>query len=243
MVMVALIYSALVMGAYWANNRVEPSNRWPVRVLRIFVGGYLVLVGMMALDRFFTDFSGRPPRIFFAMLPGFLGMLFVAFHPLALRWVRELPQRWLIGVQAFRVVIEIQLYYLAQSRLIPQLLTWEGRNFDILIGLSAPLVAWYVHRAHKAGRGMPWFVALWNLLGLGMLTNVVVHGVLSMPTSFQVFIDPPSNVGMALFPWIWLPTFVVPFAYLLHLLSLRREWAFRDSRYKQRPLGNEAAIR
>ena len=246
MVIVALLYSALIMGALWANNRLDSRKRWPVRLFRFFVGGYLLLVGILALDRFFADFSGRPPHIFFAIVPGFLGMLFLAFHPLTLRWIREIPQRWLIGLQSFRILIEIELFYLYRDGLLPRIMTFEGRNFDILVGLSAPFVAWYVHREHKADRGCPRFVAAWNVFGLLLLTNVVVHGILSMPTAFQVFTDPPGNIGMAYFPWIWIPTFVVPLAYLLHILSLRREWAFRDRDYKKRldsDLGNERAIR
>lgn len=234
MVVVALCYSALVVGALFANNRVEPGKMWPVRLLRFFVGGFIIAVGLLALDRFFNDFSFHPPRILFAVLPAFVGMLYLAFHPLTLRWIREIPQRWLIGLQVFRVAIEIQLWYLYGAGLVPRLLTFEGRNFDILVGLSAPVVAWYVHRAHKRNEGMPQLVAGWNAVGLLLLTNVVVHGILAMPTKFQVFTEPPGNIGMTLFPWIWLPTFIVPFAYLLHILSLRREWAFRDRVYKKR---------
>jgi hypothetical protein len=152
----------------------------------------------------------------------------------------------LIGLQSFRILIEIQLLWLFKDGLLPKLLTFEGRNFDILIGLSAPVVAWYVHREHRADRGCPRLVAVWNILGLCLLTNVVVHGILSMPTAFQVFTEPPGNVVMALFPWIWIPTFVVPLAYLLHILSLRREWAFRNREYKTRAdssLGNESLVR
>lgn len=235
MIVVALLYSALVMGALWANNRIESENRWPVRLLRFFVGGFLILVGMLALDRFFSDWNHVPPHMAYAIVPAMVGMVYLAFHPLTLRWIREIPQRWLIGLQSFRIVIEIQLYYLYGAGLIPRMLTFEGRNFDILVGLSAPVVAWYVHRAHKQNRGLPQLVAGWNAVGLILLTNVVIHALLAMPTPFQVFTEPPGNIGMAFFPWIWLPTFVVPFAYLLHILSLRREFAFQDKSYKKRP--------
>src|SRR5438874_1411140 len=119
LVIVALLYSALVMGALWANNRVEPGNKWPVRIFRFFVGGYLLLTGALALDRYFADFTSVPPHIFFAVLPGFIGMLFISFHPLALKWAREIPQRWLIGLQSFRIFIELELFFLFKDGLIP----------------------------------------------------------------------------------------------------------------------------
>ncbi len=233
LVVVALLYSALIMGALWANNRVEPGKQWPVRLLRFFVGGFLLLVGVLALDRQFADTEALPPPIAYAIVPAFCGMLFLAFHPLTLRWVREIPQRWLIGLQTFRLVIEVQLYGLYLAGLLPRAMTFEGQNFDILIGLSAPFIAWYVHRSHTQRHGQPRLVAAWNAIGLILLTNVVVRGLLSMPTKFQVFTDPPGNIGMVYFPWIWIPTFIVPFAYLLHILSLRREWAFRNTPYNK----------
>ena len=203
------------------------------------------MIGILALDRYFTDFSDQPPHIAFAVFLGFLGMLFIAFHPLTLKWVREIPQRWLIGLQSFRIVIEILLYFLYRDGLLPRAMTIEGWNFDLLIGLSAPVVAWYVHREHVARRGCPRFVAVWNVFGLLMLTNILVRGILSMPTKFQVFTDPPGNIVMAYFPWIWIPTFVVPLAYLLHILSLRREWAFSDREYNEgldSDLGNSTSV-
>jgi hypothetical protein len=246
MILVALLYSALIMGALWANNRIQRENRWPIRLLRFFVGGYLLIIGMLSLDRYFADFSTVPPHITLAIVPSLFGMLFLAFHPLTLKWVREIPQRWLIGLQSFRIIIEIQLYFLYRNGLMPRLLTFEGRNFDILVGLTAPLVAWLVHRAHRKNEGAAGLVTAWNIFGLILLTNIVVHAILSMPTKFQVFLDPPGNIGMSLFPFIWLPSFVVPLAYFLHILSLRREWAFRSAGYKKRSdsaLGNSAPIR
>lgn len=246
MIVVALLYSALILGAVWANNRLTPTNRWPVRFLRFFIGGYLLLMGMLALDQYFADFRGTPPHIAFAVIVAFLGASAISFHPVTLRWVREFPQRWLIGLQSFRVIIEIQLYFLFTAGFLPKAMTFEGQNFDILVGLSAPLVAWMVHRAHRQKLDARKLVTAWNILGMLMITNILVRGILSMPTKFQIFTDKPDSIGMTFFPWIWLPTFVIPFAYMLHILSLRREWAFRKDEHKQRldsDLGNAAAIR
>jgi hypothetical protein len=201
---------------------------------------------MLALDRYFANFRDVPPHIALALLVAFLGASAIAFHPVTLKWAREIPQRWLIGLQSFRIVVEIQLFFLASAGFLPKAMTFEGWNFDILVGLSAPVVAWYVHRAHRQNQGARALVTTWNIFGLLLLTNIFVRGILSMPSKFQVFTERPDAAGLTFFPWIWLPTFVVPFAYLLHILSLRREWAFRNERYRQRldsDLGNEAAIR
>lgn len=222
--LVAVLYSVLIMGALYANNRVDDSRRWSVRYLRFGVGGFLLATGILAIDHFFTDFSGVPPRIMVGVLMGFVGMLIIAFNPKTKLWLQELPQSWLIGLQSFRIIVEIQLYFLAMTPLFPKLMTFEGRNFDILTGLTALPIAVWVSRLEKSGASVlaGKVIGFWNMLGLALLVNVAVHGMLSAPTEFQAIHVEPSNMAVGAFPFIWLPFFLVPFAALLHVLSLRK---------------------
>ncbi len=41
-----------------------------------------------------------------------------------------------------RLPIEIILFKLYLNKMIPQLMTFEGRNFDIVIGITAPIVGY-----------------------------------------------------------------------------------------------------
>ncbi|MES2964594.1 MAG: hypothetical protein V4760_11940 [Bdellovibrionota bacterium] len=223
-VLVALLYSALIMGALYANNRVDETKRWPVRLLRLTVGGFLLITGIFALDRYFTDFSGFPPRIMVAISISFVGTLILAFRPIMKRWLEEFPQAWLIGFQSFRIIVEIQLYYLAMTPLFPKMMTLEGANFDIVTGVIAIPVALWVSRLEKSGSvalaGK--VTAFFNVIGLALLINVAARGLLSAPTELQaIHVDPPP-IAIGAFPFVWLPTFVVPFAALLHILSLRK---------------------
>jgi hypothetical protein len=61
----------------------------------------------------------------------------------------------------------------------------------------------------------------WNLLGLGLLINIVTIAILSMPTPMRRF-EGPANVFVATFPYVWLPTVMVSAALLGHLLVARR---------------------
>ncbi|MEL6651576.1 MAG: hypothetical protein AAFQ87_12320, partial [Bacteroidota bacterium] len=67
---------------------------------------------------------------------------------------------------------------------------------------------------------------LYNLFGLVLLFIIVSMAILSMPTPFRQFLNEPSNAVMATFPFIWLPAFLVPLAFCLHLLSLRQTTRF-----------------
>lgn len=222
--LVAVLYSVLIMGALFANNRVDETRRWSVRYLRFAVGGFLLITGFLALDRWFTDFAGIPPRIMMAIGVAMIGTLIIAFNPKTKRWLQEIPQSWLIGLQSFRIVVEIQLHFLAMTPLFPKMMTWEGANFDIVTGVLALPIALWVSRLEKSGarETAARAIVFFNVVGLVLLFNVAGRGLLSFPTEFQaIHVDPPP-VAVGTFPFIWLPSFVVPFALLLHLLSLRK---------------------
>ena len=55
--------------------------------------------------------------------------------------------------------------------------TWHGRNWDVLVGLTAPLMAWLVVTL----RVPPRVAAAWNLAGLAILANTVVTVMTSVP--------------------------------------------------------------
>jgi len=128
------------------------------------------------------------------------------------------PAAWLVGLQSFRVIVEIVLWALAAQHRLSPLLTFEGRNVDILVGLTALPVAWLclVRRTWPA-----WVAVVWNVAGIAILANVVLHALLSAPTPFQVLRTEPPTTIIATLPYIWLPGFLVPLALSLHVASLR----------------------
>ena len=125
---------------------------------------------------------------------------------------------WPIAIQTMRLPIEIALYLLFAAGQVPKQMTFEGRNFDIVVGLTAPLVAWAVAKG-KASRGL---VIGWNLLGLALLLNVVTIAVTSMPGPLHLDWPGAPLTAPATFPAVWLPAFLVPVALFGHVASLRR---------------------
>jgi hypothetical protein len=230
-VVVALLYSAIILGVTLANARVKDEPRPAVLGLRLAIGGWILLTGLLAVQGYFADFQAMPPRIAVASLLATIFFAVFAFSIPMARWLPQMPQAALIGLQSFRIIIEIQLYYLAQTVFMPTLMTIAGRNFDLLVGLSAPFVAYVVHRLGETRSYR--LVVGWNLVSMLILVNTVVTGVLSAPTPMRLFIVEPPNTAIGIFPFAWLPTFVVPFALFIHLLSLRK--AFRQARAHATP--------
>ena len=61
---------------------------------------------------------------------------------------------------------------------------------------------------------------VWNFIALGLLINIVYHAVLSAPYPFQKFGFEQPNVAVFHFPYIWLPTFIVPAVFFCHVASI-----------------------
>jgi hypothetical protein len=235
---VGVLYTALILGVLYADNRVERDSTWTIRLLRLSAGGFLLLTGLFALDKSFADFTGTPPKLIFPIVAGFAGMFAMAFHPRMKEWLEQIPQSWLIGLQSFRIFVEIILFYMAARHLMPVEMTWEGRNFDLLTGVTAPIFAFYVY-SKEQGRSTKASVAgatktliiVWNILGMLLVGNAFVTGMLTTPTPMRMIWSEVANTAVGFFPFIWLPAFLVPFAFFLHILSLRKALAktSRDS--------------
>jgi hypothetical protein len=220
--LVAILYSLLILGATYAEGRSRiGETRWsPVFVLRIAVGGWILLTGLLGGQGFFLDFGGVPPRVALSALLACVAFLIFAFSATVKRWLTQLPQVALIATQSFRIVVEVQLFYLARTVYLPKLMTFEGRNYDIVVGLSAPLMAIFAAKMGEAKARVALIV--WNVLGLLILANTVATALFSAPTPFRKFFEEPANTAIGYFPFNWLPAFVVPFAVFLHLISLRK---------------------
>jgi hypothetical protein len=115
---------------------------------------------------------------------------------------------------------------------MPAQMSYSGRNFDIITGISAFVVAWLVAQ----GRGGRLLIAIWNLMGLALLVNVVTIAILSTPR-FRYFGDDHLNVWITYPPFVWLPAVMVVAALAGHLLVFRAIgiWEQRPGRGKVRP--------
>lgn len=219
---VATVVAMLVLvlwGAARAARRVGPGAIRGVRLAGLALAGWLALTAALADRGFFEDFYSLPPHMLLAVGPPLLGLLALTFAGRLDALLAALPRSWPVGAQAFRIVVEIVLWRLAVARVAPEIMTFTGRNVDILVGLSAPVVAYFCF----ARRAWPERVAVWwNVAGIVILLNVVVHAQLSAPTRFRLFETEPPTTFIADVPYIWLPAFLVPLAWLLHAVSLRQ---------------------
>jgi hypothetical protein len=163
----------------------------------------------------FLDFDRRPPR--FALLVAAIVVLAIAIGRSAVgARLAALPLWALVGVQAFRLPLEIAMHGLAERGIMPDQMSYAGLNFDIVTGATAVVVAALV-AAGRAGRRL---VIWWNVLGLALLANIVAIAVASTPV-FAAFGEDRLNTFVFHPPFVWLPAVMVLAALAGHLIVWR----------------------
>lgn len=139
-----------------------------------------------------------------------------------MEFVDSLNARTLTILHLVRVPVEIVLLWLAIHKTIPQLMTFEGRNFDILSGITAPLIYYFGYVAGKMHKSL---LLIWNLLCIALLVNVVIIAILAVPTPFQQLAFDQPNIAVLYLPFIWLPAVIVPMVLFAHLVCIRQFFA------------------
>jgi hypothetical protein len=187
------------------------------KFLSFLIPFWLIFQATLGAGGFYLKTEVVPPRLLlFSFLPA-LSTIVLLFILARKNFIEQLPLRTLTYLHVIRIPVELVLLWLFQAGQVPQLMTFEGRNFDILAGITAPVVAWLAFRGGKANRPL---LIVWNLFALGTLLNIVVNAVLSFPFPFQQFAFDQPNRGLLYFPFIWLPSTIVPIVLFCHLASL-----------------------
>jgi hypothetical protein len=186
--------------------------------LRI-LGLWLLLQAGLSFSGFYTVTDTVPPRFPFIAVPAILLVIGLFVTAKGRTYLDSLDIKTLTLLHVVRVPVEICLYWLFLNKSIPQLMTFEGRNFDILAGLSAPVIFYFGYVKPKINRTG---LLLWNFICLGLLLNIVVNAILSVNSPFQQFAFDQPNMAILYFPFVWLPSCVVILVLLAHLASIRK---------------------
>ena len=179
----------------------------------------LTVQGAVALTGFFTVTHTLPPRFILLAGPPLLQIIGLFVTRRGRIFLDKLDIKALTLLHTVRILVELVLFWLFLNKAVPKLMTFEGPNFDIISGITAPIIYYFTFVKKQLGRKTLLF---WNFICLGLLFNIVINAVLSVPTPFQQFGFDQPNIGILHFPFIWLPGFVVPVVLLSHLAAVRQ---------------------
>ena len=122
---------------------------------------------MIRIDRLYRRLARAFPYEFRAVCGDGLEQLGADVLPLVWR------ERGFIGVLrcfadlGFRLPLELAMHEMYERGVMPVQMSYSGRNFDIVTGISAFVVAWLVAQ----GRGGRLLITIWNLMGLALLAG------------------------------------------------------------------------
>lgn len=177
---------------------------------------WLILISSISLTGFFLNTNTFPPRFLIVLIGN---IAFIAFVYSRLKSL-ALDYRKAMLVHALRIPIEITLYFLFLRKQVPEIMTFNGLNFDIIIGISA-LTFFMLSQLFKVNLSKM-ALLIWNVIGLLFLMNIVVIAILSAPLPIQQLSFEQPNIAVLSFPFILLPSFIVPIVVLTHIISIKQ---------------------
>lgn len=216
----AALACAMCVAVVGAVHRVRPA--WTVSAAAV-AALWLMITAAAALSGWTADLDARPPPLAFVVVAtlGAGAALGVSRVGTALA---TLPLCVLVGFQGFRVPLELLMHRAASEGVMPSLLSYSGRNVDIVAGAGALVVG--IALRLGAPRVLAWG---WVVVASATLANVVVLSVLASPM-FLLFGEAQRNTWIAFAPFIWLPTVFVTVALAGQIVLVRALWAARQRR-------------
>ena len=230
LVLALALVAFLVWLASWSNKK-SADKKATKKAWTQFLTVFLIFIAALSALAIlgFYDAKLVAPRLLTILLPVVVFIFILSRKSLngSLSFLKTISPAWLIGIQVFRVAVELILARLNKDGLVPVELTYHGRNFDLIIGALALPVAWLVSRRLNAAILIG---AAWNIAGLLSLLNILSIAVRSVPGPFFDF---SKNYLPLYFPGILIPAVFVVLAILFHAASLKQLFFLR----KQLPAG------
>jgi len=171
---------------------------------------------VLAFEAFYQITNSIPPRFALVLIPSAIWLIW-EFTTLNKR--RVISQRNL-NISPFlhmvRLPMEIVLWQLYIHGTIPELMTFEGRNFDIVMGITAPVIGWLYIKGNLSLK----VLRIWNVVGLILILFIMTNGILSAELPIQMFALDQPNKALTYFPFVLLPSIIVPLVIYTHVTDL-----------------------
>ena len=215
---------------FFCTIKSSNSKQTQKKAIFIFIGliVWLLIQAILSLKNIYnTDTNATLPKlILIGILPIILTIILLFITSKGKQFIDSLPLKNLTYLNIIRIPVEMVLFWLFLYKAIPELMTFKGRNFDIVAGITAPLIAYFGLTKTKINRKKMIF---WNFICLGLLINIVVNALFSAPSPIQKFAFNQPNIAILNFPFSWLPTFIVPIVLFGHLVSIRQLFFIKRS--------------
>ncbi|WP_316825553.1 hypothetical protein [Pedobacter miscanthi] len=172
---------------------------------------WIIFQSTLSISGFYSDPNTVTMRFPLLILPPLLFLISRLITKKGRAFLDGLDLPSLTIFHVIRIPVELVLFWLFLNKGVPEAMTFHGRNFDILSGISAPFIYYFGLVKKRLNK---WIIILWNLICLALLLNVVSSAILSLPARFAQFGFEQPNVALGFFPFILLPAVLVPLVML-----------------------------
>lgn len=212
----AVLLAVGTAAAWIRSGQPWPTTRRATLVTIVLTVMWMEGTWMAAANGLLRQWDRRPPPFAILVLSIIAVASSIAFSPYGRRLATCIPLWALVVVHVFRFPLELAMHGMYERGIMPVQMSYSGRNFDIVTGLLAIVVA----RLVASGRAGARLVLIWNVLGLALLVNVLTIAILSTPP-IAYFGPEHLNVWVTYPPYVWLPGVLVVAALAGHLLIFR----------------------
>ena len=159
-----------------------------------------------------------PPRFFIlTILPLFIFTGIFIYKNRNNSWIQNIPPHWLFFYQTFRILIEVIFVFTVAKGILHPNVTIEGYNFDMVYAFTVLIIGLIVFRKFTQYKRL---IIWWNYLGLAVIAIIIFL--------FQTTIYIPEIYGdieafpieFLKYPYILVPSFLMPSAVFIHILSI-----------------------
>ena len=188
------------------------SNNKPFKGLTYIIV-WAIFQSILAFIGFYRVMDTFPPRFSLLLPPIVITLTYLLTGKRKELMVLNRNLKLSTFIHTVRIPVEIILLYLFAHKMVPQLMTYEGRNFDILAGITAPIIGWLYYKDRISDKAL----FLWNITCLALVCFIAINAILSAELPFQQFGFEQPNKALIYFPFILLPAVVVPLVIYQHI--------------------------
>lgn len=210
----------LILFGFWVINKSFPDPKAQKRKKSYLVSGIIlwhIYVYLISISGILQNLE-FPPRFFiFLVLPLFIFIGVFMYKNRNNAWIQNVPKTWPVYYQSFRILIETVFVFTVAAGFLHKEVTMEGYNYDVLFGLSAPLVGLLYQKNKLSNKS----IIIWNYIGLAVIAFIIF---LFLSTVFAPHLY-GSNVALmpmeaVTYPYTLVAGFLMPSAVFIHVLSI-----------------------
>lgn len=221
-----LLLSCILVIGKGFHKALQNMSATPKQTKRFLTGYYIFIVLWLAyisaLDMSGAlDINARPPRLpLLVILPAFS---MIAYFFTAKRFkavIAAFPFQLTVYYQSFRVLVELLILGAFLKGMGPVHVTFEGYNFDILAGITAPIVGWLFFSRKIISTKV---LLAWNIACVLLLANIVfIFITLVYDPTLWGFTETPISASLFTMPYIYIAAFYMPSAVFMHVFCINR---------------------